>query len=145
MLTNKPIIVNKDYLSSIDNVVCYKRDIILPETIYEGDRWIKFSEPLTLTCYYIDTETHGYKVATFEFDFGMTHSIALEVEHNCILRDFIGATDEEKIAFDVIFDLFHAFFHPSVDPNYEDYHWALYGNLKDRVEIGENDDTDLQT
>ena len=35
------------------------------------------------------------------------------------------------------FDLFHAFCHCSFDPNYTYLHWALYGNLKDRVTINE--------
>ena len=63
----------------------------------------------------------------------------LDVKNNFILRYMDDKSDEEKIVFDIIFDLMHAFFHVSDDPNYDDYHWALYGNLKDRVEIGEYD------
>jgi hypothetical protein len=33
------------------------------------------------------------------------------------------------------FDLMHAFFHYQGDPNYTHLHWALYGNLEDRVEL----------
>jgi len=39
-------------------------------------------------------------------------------------------TTEEKLRRMVEFDLAHAFGHLPMDPNYEVFHWALFGNLK---------------
>ena len=39
----------------------------------------------------------------------------------------------------VKYDLFHAFFHPHFDPNYEHLHWALSGWLHNRTTMGEKD------
>lgn len=135
---NKAIIDRQDYVSSLDGQTHYYCEIILPETMQEGYHWIKFKKPLKLKCHYIGTKDYGYKIAAFSFDFGMDHITPLEKEHNFILMDSDNLSDEEKIVFDVKFDLFHAFFHCEEDPNYSDYHWALYGNLKDRVELGED-------
>ena len=41
---------------------------------------------------------------------------------------------KNKIVADVYFDVKHAFFHYEGDPNYTQYHWALYGWLKHGVE-----------
>lgn len=136
-MQNKTTVVNENYISEFDGKDYYGSTIILPDEIREGERFIRFKKSLSLNCYHIGSEDYGYKCATFDYDFGMTHTVPLEKEHNFILMHSDDKTDEEKIAFDVIFDLFHAFFHPECDPNYTDYHWALYGNLKDRVEFGE--------
>ena len=111
--------------------------ITFPTRIYEDGEWIEFKSPLVLECHYIGDKDHGHKVAAFTFDFGMEHITSLTKEHNFILRQYENKSDIEKIVIDVVFDLFHAFFHTQYDPNYTDYHWALYGNLKDRVKIGE--------
>jgi len=139
---NKIKVKREDYVSTIDGKTNYFSTITLPDTIVEGGRSIVFKKPLSLKCHYIGSEDYGYKVAVFTFDFGLEHITPLEKEHNFILMRSDDKTDEEKIAFDVIFDLFHAFFHCSVDPNYTDYHWALYGNLKDRVIIKDEEDRD---
>lgn len=135
---SKAIIDRQDYVSSLDGQTHYYCEITLPETMREGYHWIKFKKPLKIKCHYIGTKDYGYKIAAFHFDFGMDHITPLEKEHNFILMDSDNLSDEEKIIFDVEFDLFHAFFHCEEDPNYSDYHWALYGNLKDRVETGED-------
>jgi hypothetical protein len=48
-------------------------------------------------------------------------------------------TTEEKLRRMVEFDLAHAFGHPPIDPNFEVFHWALFGNLKCYYK-GENED-----
>lgn len=125
------IIENKDYISEIDNEKKYLRKVTFPSRIEEGDRWIEFTKPFSFECYHIDSD-----IAYIEFDFGMVTKIQLNPEKNFILMNHKDATDEEKMAFDVQFDIFHAFFHTPVDPNYTHYHWALYGMLRDRVTTG---------
>lgn len=139
-MQNKITVINENYISEIDGKEHYASTITFPDEIREGEQFIRFKKPLSLHCYHIGSEDYGYKCATFDYDFGMTHTVPLEKEHNFILMHSDEKTDEEKIAFDVIFDLFHAFFHPECDPNYTYYHWALYGNLKDRVETGRDDE-----
>jgi hypothetical protein len=134
------IVENLDYISELDGKNYYFRRIILPKRIEESDRWIEFNKPLSFTCHHIDETTteNPRKIAYIEFDFGMQTQINLLVQNNFILKNMSkDLTDEELMARDVIFDLFHAFHHTNVDPNYYHYHWALYGNLKDRVIIGE--------
>ena len=41
----------------------------------------------------------------------------------------------KEIKEQIEFDLAHAFHHIKFDPNYSYKHWALYGNLKDRVDL----------
>ena len=142
-MKNKITVEFKDFFSEIDNKEYYLRKIWLPQRLTEGSKWIKFKdEQLWFECYYIEelTMANPHRTAYIEFDFGMEHSIPLLIQDNFILRDMQDAIDEEKMAFSVIFDLFHAFHHPNLDPNYTVYHWALYGNLKDRVIIGDDRD-----
>jgi hypothetical protein len=135
---NKPTIKRDDYVSELDGKTHYSCEITLPETIYEGYNHIRFKKPLVINCYCINSTDNGHLTAFYSFDFGMDSQTPLEKEHNFILMHSDNLSNEEKIAFDVIFDLFHAFFHTSEDPNYSYKHWALYGNLKDRVETGED-------
>ena len=86
-------------------------------------------EPIHFDVYYIDRVT---KFVYFEWDFGMESSICLG---SCTCRHLKRL--KEKIFREVIFDLGHAFFHYEGDPNYEYYHWALAGWLKDRLETKE--------
>ncbi|MFA7219178.1 MAG: hypothetical protein WC119_01515 [Synergistaceae bacterium] len=125
------IIENKDYISEIDGEKKYLRKVIFPSRIEEGDRWIEFTKPLSFECYHIDSD-----IAYIEFDFGMRNEIQINPEKNFILMHHKASSDEERMAFDVQFDLFHAFFHVTEDPNYTHYHWALYGMLRDRVTTG---------
>jgi hypothetical protein len=103
--------------------------------ISEGEDCIFFIKPL-LVEYFVDVED-GKKNATVTFDFGMEQTIPLDSDRNMILKDNEDKSDGEKVAIDISFDLFHAFFHCSEDPNYSHYHWALYGNLKDRLKCYE--------
>ena len=141
-MANKTQVENKDFISEIDGEKHYLRKIIFPERIVEGGRWIEFKTGLlSFECFHIDgiTMADPTKVAHIEFDFGLQTQIHLLPQNNFILSHMHkDATDEERMAYDVTFDLFHAFHHTNVDPNYTHYHWALYGNLKDRVEIGED-------
>lgn len=137
---NKPVVKREDYVSSLDGQTHYYSEITLPEIIYEGYRTIKFKKPLVIKCHSINSTDNGHKTAFYRFDFGMEGQTPLDKEHNFILMHSDNLSNEEKIAFDVEFDLFHAFFHTAEDPNYTYYHWALYGNLKDRVETEEDCD-----
>ncbi len=71
------------------------------------------------------------------FDFGMKLETSLDEAHNWLINGYQGLTKEsspeEILMKSIMFDLFHTFFHPSQDPNYGFYHWALYGNLKSRA------------
>ena len=73
------------------------------------------------------------------FDFGMEVYSPLNVENNWLANGYEGLTSESEpediLMKTIFFDLFHTFFHIPCDPNYGHYHWALYGNLKDRVII----------
>ena len=141
-MKNELIIEDKSFISKIDgkNISIYK--LIFPKIITEGDdRSIEFLDEFYVTCYEIEEDTDlGYKAAHIEYDFGMENTIPLTKKHNFILYDHEDKTDFEKIVIDISFDLFHAFFHTSDDPNYSTYHWALYGNLKDRIKAVDNDE-----
>lgn len=87
-------------------------------------------------------------LAFFTFDFGMTGEVPMQYEHNFLLASpkrvgYEGLTTEstpEEIVIKMItFDLFHAFCHCEMDPNYTPYHWALLGWLKDRAKVTEPD------
>jgi len=63
------------------------------------------------------------------FDFGISYDFGLNPFY---LRDEVLSWQEraERIA---TFELFHSFFHPSIDPNFSTLNWALFGNLAHRV------------
>jgi len=121
--------------------------------IQESGNIINFNPPLVIdyTIYEkIDKETgkENYTeerpiMAFATFDFGMEIRVALDSNHNCLINGYGGLTEEssldDKLMYSIFFDLFHAFFHTPQDPNYSYYHWALYGNLKDRVNLTEFD------
>jgi hypothetical protein len=100
--------------------------------IEEGGESILFDPPLLVE---YETIVDNGKVFIV-YDFGMTGFV------NIGERLFFFNKDDklslkEKVEQIVSFDLFHAFCHCSFDPNYTYLHWALYGNLKDRVTINE--------
>jgi hypothetical protein len=74
--------------------------------------------------------------AYVSYDFGMDQRIPVVKERN-FLHNYTGDNpecDPIKTVFSTVkFDLMHAFHHYQGDPNYSHTHWALYGNLKDRV------------
>jgi hypothetical protein len=90
------------------------------------------SDPISIDVF-IDPEN---KIAHCSYDFGMTVKIPIEKEKN-YHYNYTGDNPESdpfKTAFSSIkFDLMHAFNHYNGDPNYTEVHWALFGNLKDRV------------
>ncbi len=101
------------------------------EAIKEEDRIIKFNPPLVVEYTIIDDLGHA------TFDFGMEMDTQLNASQNYLVNGYGGLTKEsskEDIFMNtIIFDIFHAMFHPSQDPNYSHYYWALAGWLKDRI------------
>jgi len=101
---------------------------------------LTFKKPLEITVYFSqEPETKG--LAYIGYDFGMDDQIQTIREKNC-LYDYNNDNEEAdpiKTVFATIkFDLMHAFFHYQGDPNYNHTHWALYGNLGDRVEASDD-------
>jgi len=73
-----------------------------------------------------------------DYDFGLTYEFR---PYESIKKGWCYNNIHEQTPLDEIvksfiqYDLFHAFCHTSLDPNYSHLHWALYGNLKDRVKV----------
>ena len=90
-------------------------------------------DPLKIEVYFGDAEDPS---ALAVYDFGMEDRVPLKKENNW-LYNYGGpneAVEPIKTVFSSVkFDLMHAFFHYHGDPNYGHTHWALYGNLKERV------------
>ena len=86
----------------------------------------------------------------YNYDFGMACKVSVKPGHN-FLYDYAGENesfDPIKTLFSTIkFDLMHAFFHIEIDPNYTSMHWALAGNLRNRVTTScyEDDGLDYNT
>lgn len=110
-----------------------KRTLIFnPPLVIEYDIYEKNNPDGTMN-FTDDVKTLGYAT----FDFGLEVEIALDPEHNFLTKGaYEGLTNESDVIdvlmYSLFFDLFHAFCHTSLDPNYTHYHWALYGWLKDR-------------
>jgi hypothetical protein len=109
------------------------------DTLTECDT-LMFNPPLKVkwSCWLNEhTGRHVY----INYDFGLTDrfdpykSIGSGWHYNEIQMD--TPLPEIVKAF-VQYDLFHAFCHTSCDPNYSHLHWALFGNLKDRVKVIES-------
>jgi hypothetical protein len=121
------------------------------EAIQEGEdeslRQIYFNPPLVIEYSIydkIDKETgkENYPedsdlMGFFTFDFGMMGECSLDSKNNFLSHGYEGLTKESPVEDvlmkSIMFDLFHAFFHTSQDPNYGFYHHALYAYLKDRT------------
>lgn len=118
--------------------------------IKEGESVIAFTPPLVVEYsiwdkknaqggdnYPEDVKTMGYAT----YDFGMEMMTPLELKHNWLVNGYNGlskeSTEEDVLMHSLIYDLFHAFCHTEMDPNYTHYHWALYGWLKDRAKVTE--------
>ena len=92
--------------------------------------------------------------ATVTFDFGMEIHVPLTSANNFLISSEIHKTNEhcvsdsspmiDKIRATLEFDLDHAFLHINQDPNYNTYHWALFGNLKDRVNVLDCEETEIK-
>ena len=80
----------------------------------------------------------------YTYDFGMSCGINLGREN--FLYEYAGPNKERdpmKTLFATIkFDLMHAFHHCELDPNYTHLHWALAGNLRDRVTVFDYEEGD---
>lgn len=97
----------------------------------------KFTELGEITCkelIFVDVYSVNRftKHVYFNWDFGMDGVVSL---NSFNIKNVKGL--KNKIISDIIFDIGHAFFHYSGDPNYTPYHWALRAWLKDRVEAKE--------
>lgn len=117
----------------------------------EGKRIIKFNPSLVIeySIYNkIDKETgvenfpDDVDIKGFAtFDFGMNIETSLDARHNSLLNGYLGLTPDSELEDifmkTIMYDLFHAFFHIPQDPNYNHYHWALYGWLKERADAQE--------
>lgn len=105
--------------------------------IDEGMRHIEFSPPLGIAIFegYEDEENDYVLI---EYDFGMSLQFPIAPAKNFLMSE--DDSIEDIVRKTATFDLFHAFFHTSLDPNYKPYHWALYGNLKDRVTLKEDEE-----
>lgn len=90
---------------------------------------IRFKELVSINLYYVDRKN---KIAYFEWDFGMDAKVYLD---SYMLEERASRKIKDKIMMQIQYDLGHAFFHYDGDPNYTYYHWALYGMLRDRVEL----------
>lgn len=91
------------------------------------DEFLVFKEPIYVNIDYVDRRK---RVIYCSWDFGMTFQVHMD-------SLFLDVNKIKKIKRKVLrvaeFDLIHAFFYHNEDPNYEYYHWALYGNLRNRI------------
>lgn len=98
---------------------------------------IIFKRPLKVEVLFSSEE--GEKdFAHITYDFGMTDKIPLRKDENFLYN--YGNTNEDADPIQTVlntikFDLMHAFFHYNEDPNYMQIHWALEGQLRDRVSV----------
>jgi hypothetical protein len=113
--------------------------------IAEGNRKIDFGDkPLKIewTAYKNEHPLGPTTTVYVDYDNGMTDefkpysSIHSGWGYGGVTKD---TPLEDIIKSFVKYDLFHAFFHISDDPNYSHLHWALYGNYKDRVDATEDE------
>ena len=112
---------------------CRDITITMPQEMREGPDVICFKpdQELSFELYFVDAGC-----AYITLDFGM--DVYISLVDNFLAEE--SDTEEEILKKTLSFDLFHAFFHCIADPNYTIYHWALYGNLKDRLDTTEDED-----
>ena len=97
-----------------------------------------FKEPMEIKVFFGDTPNEEVLAV---FNFGMEYRIPTAKEKNFLYNYAEKNENAEpiKTVFSTIkFDLMHAFFHYSGDPNYSHTHWALYGNLKDKIDADDS-------
>lgn len=101
--------------------------------IYNAENRIRFNQPVVVEFYPGEVENKNY-VIHFTYDFGMSDSVSFTVGtgFSGIMSEM---SDEDVVRTSVEFDLNYTFNHYQGDPNYNHTHWALYGNLKDRIKI----------
>ena len=88
--------------------------------------------PIYIDVYYVDRKL---KIAYCTWDFGMDFSVHLH--HPFYPKSHSSLSLKEKIISCCKWHLEHAFTHYNGDPNYEYYHWALYGMYKDIITVNE--------
>lgn len=101
-------------------------------SISVAENSVQFKEPVVVE-YWPRQKEDGLWTIHYDYDFGMADKFVFSEDvswNNISSHD----TDEEIIRKTVEFDLAHAFDHPCEDPNYTHTHWALYGNLKNRLD-----------
>ena len=102
---------------------------------------IIFKKPLNVDVFVDRKNDAGEYEALAAYDFGMDQLIPVVPGSNC-LHNYAGPnpyyTPIKTVFATIKFDLMHAFFHYNGDPNYTHTHWALYGNLKDRVDADDS-------
>lgn len=113
--------------------------IFNPPLVVKYDIWEKIDKNTGKLNYPEDFPMIGYST----YDFGVTMETPLDPANNWLTNGYNGLTKdsspEDILMGSVIFDLFHAFFHETQDPNYSHYHWALVGWLKSRATIKDYD------
>jgi len=106
----------------------------------EGGRRLEFNPPLEVgwSAYNDNRNDLNMLMVYVDYDFGMTDKFR---PYSSMFHGwhYNGTTNDtpldEVVKSFVQYDLFHAFCHTPLDPNYSHLHWALSGWLKDRVKI----------
>lgn len=99
-------------------------------------KFLVINPPLVVEYFHDDNDKN---LIWIEYDFGMVDKFYIDEKRNCLINKHFGVTNKssikERVKVNIIYDLQHAFEHCDMDPNYEHRHWALKGNLYDRVKI----------
>lgn len=98
--------------------------LVLKEVTEGGYGRITFNPPLNIDIYYGE-ESPG--LIEYNLDCGMTFKLNLNAPF--IKSGVLDEVVTQRLAF----ELFHAFFHYTGDPNYTTLNWALFGMLYHRV------------
>jgi hypothetical protein len=86
-------------------------------------------------------------IAIVKYDFGLVMHAAVDEKNNALITGYKGkgyegltkdSDVEDILMYTIIFDIFHAFCHSTLDSNYTYYHWALKGWLKDNAILVED-------
>jgi hypothetical protein len=128
---DKVEIIRSEHVSEYDGKTYIEAKFIIKE-LYGYGAVIFTKTPLEV---HVSIEK-GADIAHFWYDFGMSDEVCVTKDKNFLYN--YGNTNEEcdpiqTVLNTIKFDLMHAFNHYNGDPNYGKTHWALYGNLKDRV------------
>ena len=118
-----------------DQSKAFKYATITIHELWSIGHLIFAKEPLKVEVFFSDKDDEDQS-ALVVYDFGMENRIPTKKENNWLYN--YGGPNESvepiKTVFSSIkFDLMHAFFHYSGDPNYGHSHWALVGHLGNRA------------
>jgi len=111
----------------------------------ECGRRLEFNPPLEVewSAYNDSRNDLNMLMVYVDYDFGLTDKFSpySSMFHGWHYNGTTNDTPLDEVVKSFIqYDLMHAFFHCSDDPNYTHLHWALYGNLKDQTTIIDPDD-----